>query len=257
MPGQILKHILRHQKFEVQAFVFLPDSKVFPENKWKQWALFTHGYTSHKAVLVNWASKMIEIGTPCVIFDLPGHYLGSYSEIKSFEDFTRYSHELFIEAYNTLKNQLQNLPQKLILGGHSLGAFFSLKALELPIFSSMETQVIAVGFGSPPDHLSHVFDTPLFQKTLELRSQLVSSHIPTNKIFPWLKEQKNNLNLANKNIHLICGKDDIVVGQKGLEGLTQKLDELGNMVTIDQPTKLPHHLPENAAPYIAHFVKRM
>ena len=121
---------------------------------------------------------------------------------KDFQSFalptelSRVTPQLFISALN-----LFDSPSKVIFGGHSLGALMSLKA-------SMLTKVdlvCCVGFGLDHPSKPHLFETPLFQETLHLRSQLVSPSIRHEILFPWLKEQKINLNISNQKYLSSCG----------------------------------------------------
>jgi hypothetical protein len=246
---RILKKYLVHPKFKVQAMCFLPDT--LDSDKM---AIFTHGYTSSKSSIVNWAIRLCEENIPTVIFDQPGHYLGSFEEIESFDDFTNHAHELFQLAYEwitefTAKNNF------LIIGGHSLGALMSIKALNL--FNHIENKVaIAVGYGLNPDQKVHLFDTPLFEKTIAIRNQLVSPHLDKDKMFPWIRNQKENFHISGKRIHLICGANDVVVGRGGAEYLRTLL-AVDNEVTLEEPKALAHHQPELAAPHIYSFIKKL
>ena len=70
------------------ALLFLPDpSRPIKEGL----AVFCHGYTAHKGDLLTWASRLSEEGLTTLIFDIPGHYLGSYNEVESFEEFKNFA----------------------------------------------------------------------------------------------------------------------------------------------------------------------
>ncbi|MCM2351768.1 MAG: hypothetical protein NDI69_17260, partial [Bacteriovoracaceae bacterium] len=56
--------------FQVNALAFLPSIEGDRKIK-SEWAFFTHGYTSHKGDCLNWATRLVEIGVPCLIFDQP------------------------------------------------------------------------------------------------------------------------------------------------------------------------------------------
>ena len=241
----VYKTVLRHEHFSVNAMAFIP------QNPRPQLAIFTHGYTSHKAAILTWATRLEQSRVPTVIFDLPGHYLGSYQELNSFENFTSHAHELFKLAYDWLKG-FADEEDTLILGGHSLGALLSIKALEL--FDHKNILSIAVGFGLNPNQKTHIFDTPLYEKTLVLRNQLVSEHLDKDKIFAWIKEQKEHLNINGQRIHLLCGEDDMVVGTGGVEHLAQILKD--NNLSIEKPNRLPHHQPDLASSHINSFLKK-
>ena len=134
----------------------------------------------------------------------------------------------------------------------------SLKALELPVFIDLKTLCVAVGFGMNPTLTSaaHVFDTSFYQKTLNIRRQLVSPCLDSTVVFPWIKVEKEQLKLTGKRIHLITGSDDLVVGAGGMEDMRRHLTELGNKVTVFEPVKLAHHEPTNAAPHLYAFLKQ-
>jgi hypothetical protein len=47
----------------------------------------------------------------------------------------------------------------------------------------------------------------------------------------------------------------MVVGKDGTQRLAQQMIDQGNEVVLEMPQKLPHHLPEGAAPHIKKFLK--
>jgi alpha-beta hydrolase superfamily lysophospholipase len=244
--------------FQVNALAFLPAL----ENLKTERALFTHGYTSHKGDCLNWATRLVERGVPCLIFDHPGHYLGSFHDLKSWEDFRDHVHELFSEGYVRLQSLIDvhlgdgtHAPRAVILGGHSLGAFTAIKAMELPAFHSVQKVALAVGIGIGQRQATHLFETAFYEKTLSIRRQLVSPHLDSKVVFSWLKNSKENLTVYQQRIHLITGEDDIVVGAGGLEAFIEVLEKNGNVVTYERPKKLPHHEPGAAAPHLYAFLK--
>lgn len=244
--------------FAVNAFAFLPLGSPKTE-----WAVFTHGYTSHKGDCLNWATRLVETGVPCLIFDQPGHYLGSFHEVNSFQDVKDHCHELFGEGFTRLGALMdQHLGfgqypacQSIILGGHSLGAFTSMKALELPQFKDLKRVGVCVGIGIGQHQATHLFETAFYEKTLAIRRQLVSEHLDSKAVFAWIKDGKQNLTVSGQRIHLITGEDDIVVGNGGLEAMVKVLEENGNSVTWERPRKLPHHEPGAASPHLYSFLK--
>lgn len=260
---EIKKIVLESEHFNVNALVFLPEvEKHIKPN----FALLTHGYTSHKGSILNWPMRLAEEGMPVVLFDLPGHYLGSYNEVKKFEDFTSHAHELFEKAFHSLKNIyleefplnehfFESLESQIILGGHSLGALLAIKAMKLNCFKSYKRLAACVGFGLPPEGVTHIFNSPFYKSTLKIRGQLVAPAISPDKIFPWIKEEKEALNLTGEEFYFLSGQDDMVVGKDGVERLVKQLEDLGNTVHLEKPTKLPHHLPETAAPHIKKYLK--
>jgi hypothetical protein len=246
--------------FNVNALAFLPASGNPIRS---EWAIFTHGYTSHKGDCLNWATRLVESGVPCLIFDQPGHYLGSFNEAESLEDFKQHVHEIFGVGFNRLEGLLEaQLGQgqfpacsSVILAGHSLGAFTAIKALELPEFKQLGRIAVGVGIGVAQTQGSHVFESAFYQKTISIRRQLVSPVLDSSEIFPWLKEEKTRLSVANQRIHLITGEDDVVVGAGGLEAFMQLLQNNGNEVSWEKPRKLAHHEPGAAAPHLYAFLK--
>lgn len=246
--------------FQVNALAFIPSSDGAIK---AEWAIFTHGYTSHKGDCLNWATRLVDVGVPCLIFDQPGHYLGSFQEVSNFEDFKEHVHELFGEAYVRLQGLMDQhigLGQfppnsSIILGGHSLGAFTSIKALGLPIFSQLNHLSIAIGIGIGQQQATHLFETAFYEKTLSIRRQLVSPHLDSKTVFSWLKSAKENLILSGERVHMITGEDDVVVGPNGLEAFIKVLEDQGNVVTWDKPKRLPHHEPGSATPHIYAFLK--
>lgn len=262
MASKVITLELSLPWFQVNALAFIPSLE--GKNKIKsEWALFSHGYTSHKGDCLNWATRLVEVGVPCLIFDQPGHYLGSFHEVNSLEDFKEHVHELFGEAFNRLSGLMDvhlgvgqfPAPKSIILGGHSLGAFTSIKALELPVFQNLNRVAVGIGAGIGQTQATHLFETAFYEKTLSIRRQLVSPVLDTKLVFAWLKDSKIGLTVSNQRIHLITGEDDVVVGAGGMAAFAKVMEEHGNVVTTDQPKKLPHHEPGTATPHLYSFLK--
>jgi alpha-beta hydrolase superfamily lysophospholipase len=262
MTIKIIKTKLSYLDQEINALAFLPSPTASVK---KALGVFTHGYTSHKGSILSWATRLAEEGIGTLIFDQPGHFLGTYSEVEDFEQFKELVPELFYQGLLKLKELfLEELPLsahildeddfKVILGGHSLGALTSLLALDTPELKEMNTISICVGLGMPPVGITHIFESPFYKSTLNIRSQLVSKAIGPEFILPWIKKEKENLQILNKRIHFITGADDIIVGRGGTQIMADKL-ALHNDISFDEPPKLPHHLPEMAAPHIKKFLR--
>ena len=247
--------------FTTHAMAFIPNPE--PSKIKSQWALFTHGYTSHKGDCLNWATRLSEAGVPCMIFDQPGHYLGSFNEANSLEDFKQHSHELFGEAFLRLQGLMERewegtlYPQcsAVILGGHSLGAFNAIRALTLPQFKDIQRLAVGIGIGIGQSQATHIFETAFYEKTLNIRRQLVSPALDAKEVFAWLKAEKENMTISNERMHLITGEDDVVVGNSGLDAFMRVLEEHGNAVTFDRPKRLPHHEPGMATAHLYSFLK--
>lgn len=262
MPIKVICTELTLPWFQVNALAFIPALKTDTSVK-KEWAIFTHGYTSHKGDCLNWATRMVEADVPCIIFDQPGHYLGSFNEVKSLDEFKEHVHELFREAYVRLGELLENnlgpgnypRPENLILAGHSLGAFTAIKALELPEFAPLKRLAIGVGIGIGQRQAIHIFETAFYEKTLAVRRQLVSPVLDSKDVFGWLKDSKESLTISNQRIHLITGEDDVVVGAGGMEAFLKILEDNGNSVTWEKPKRLPHHEPGAATAHMFSFLK--
>ena len=253
MSIKIIKKTLENQYFSFNAMVFLPSEEVQTRSVW---GLFTHGYTASKSDCISWAQRLADIGIPCAIFDLPGHHLGSYNFVNSFEDFKNNVHHCFIDAYEFLSTELNSPCEKIIFAGHSLGALLAIKALELDYFNSFDKLSIGVGIGISQHKTVHLFESSFYQKTLDIRRQLVDTNIDSDLVFPWIKEEKLKLSMRNHRIHLITGLDDVVVGEGGAEALQFNLQALDNEVSLAEPKKLPHHEPSMAATHIYSFVKK-
>ena len=240
--------------FEFNSAIFLPDV----ENRIGHCAIFTHGYTASKSDTITWAQRLSESGIPSVIFDLPGHYLGSINEVSSFELFKSKAHHCFSYAWSYLQSELSEgyIPETFILGGHSLGALMSVKALELETFKSNNSMAIGVGLGIGQHKNTHIFESSFYQKTLNIRRQLVCPELDSDKVFPWIKEEKENIETSNSRVHLITGADDVVVGAGGMEAFAKKLLDNDNHVTTHEPKKLAHHEPSMASTHIYHFLKK-
>jgi len=252
---------LSYKDQEVHALLFLPD----PSKEVKpSFGVFTHGYTSHKASILSWPSRLVEEGMSCIIFDLPGHYLGGFAEVENFEEFKAEAPNLFELGFQALKNAfIEEFPLydhyfdsdelKVAIGGHSLGALLSLLALEK--MSLENVMAVCVGLGLPPAGVTHIFDTPFYKSTLNIRGQLVSPALCPKNIFPWIKEAKEDLSMKDSRVHFITGEDDLVVGDDGSERLVKNINHSGNHVSLEKPSRLPHHQPELAASHVKRFLK--
>lgn len=266
---KVLKVFLDYQNQKTNALVFLPEvhgeesSQILPV-----FAILTHGYTADKSSILNWPIRLTEAGVSAILFDLPGHYLGNFSEVSDFGHFKEHAHELFLSAFLKLKecfleefplneNMLESDQLKLVFGGHSLGALLSLKALKLPEFGPYQKLSISVGLGMAPKDIVHLFDTPFYKSTLRIREQLVSSALSSDNVFPWIKDEKLMLDVHGETIHLITGSNDMVVGEDGMERLAESLLLKKNNVTTEKPAKLPHHEPQLAAGYVKKHLKKI
>lgn len=249
----IHKFHLDFEGHDLNALAFMPKPETGPI---KSLAVFSHGYSSHKGSILNWPIRLAEEGIPTVIFDLPGHYLGSFSEVPSFEVFKKHCRFLFEQAHSKFADLAGIKPKKAILGGHSLGALLSLQAAQSEYFNQFDTTIICVGLGKLEVNAKHLFQSNFYKSTLNVRAQLVAKELRPDVMFPWINTAKNNIDLQNKRIHLITGADDIVVGAGGAQRMAEALAKLGNEVSLDLPVKLPHHLPEQAAGYIKKFLKK-
>ena len=260
MSLKIIPVILENKYFTFNALAFLPSLDDDAPSIKSEWCVFSHGYTASKSDCLTWATRVSEAGSPAIIFDHPGHYLGGINSVNSFEEFTEHAHKNFALAFQKLQELMQgHAPDSglktIVLGGHSLGALLCLKALNLPELAKFETLAIGVGIGIGQHKAVHLFESSFYQKTLNVRRQLVSPALDSSLMFPWIKDEKLKLNLYQKRIHLITGLDDLVVGKGGLEALRFELSAQ-NIVTTFEPNKLQHHNPSGAATYIYSFLKK-
>ncbi len=252
MTLRIKKIDITRGTWKSHAFIFLPSKDTELKNAI---GVLTHGYTSHKGSILTWPTRLAEEGIASILFDLPGHYLGSFNEVNSFDEFKNKSHELFYSAYQGLSSEIDTKDKKLILAGHSLGGLLACKALGLNEFDGIDKLAIAVGLGLAPDKGTHLFETDFYKSTLIIREQLVSPELNHENVFNWLKAEKESLSITGHRVHLITGMDDLVVGKSGSERLKQLLEDKGNTVSLNRPTKLPHHLPEMGAAFVKKFLK--
>lgn len=248
---------LKNHHFLVNAFAFIAPKEKYQEN-YK--AIFTHGYTASKSDLISWASRLADSGISSLIFDLPGHYLGSYNRVESFTIFTEFTHHLFYQAMITLKDLEKNYypatsDPHYFLGGHSLGALMAVRSSLLPDFVKLKKTYIGVGFGLNEEVKTHLFDTDFYSKTLNIRKQLVAPEITSDLMFPWIRSMKRLDEIKDQNICIITGVDDVVVGKDGAKNLANNLSTQ-NTVELIEPSRLPHHQPELAASHIYSYIKQ-
>jgi len=251
MDFELVQKHLEHNDIKVQALKFIP--KVSHQDMRGTVAIFTHGYTSHKGDLVNWAYHLLQLNIPSLIFDLPGHYLGSFNEVDNLEKFNLGVPALFEKALLQLD---EYNPVNIILGGHSMGAHYSLLALNQESFHEANTFNICVGLGHKDQDKPTFLESSLYKETLDLRKKLVSKVLFPEYIIPLLKESNEKLQFKNKKIHLISGKNDVIANEKSLEKFKERLWLQGNYVTTETPGNLPHHQPELAAAFIRNHVRK-
>jgi len=261
MPLTILKKTLPYKYQQTHALLFIPNEKKKLKNSL---ALITHGYTSHKGSLLNWAMRMAEEGIPTALFDLPGHHLGNFSEVENFEDFKNLAHVLFFEAHKILLNELSKIYPRfvyndILFAGHSLGALMALKSYETKDLypQNKNFHYICVGLGISDSQKPHIFETDFYKSTMSARSQLVSPALKPENIFPWIREEKDNFKITGQRIYLLAGEDDLVISRNGVNNLAKILNENGNELIIEQVKHLPHHMPELAAPHIKKHLRRI
>lgn len=234
------------------ALLFLPQ-----DISKKSFAIFSHGYTADKNSILTWATRFSNEGIPVALLDLPGHYLGSYNDVTSFELFSEKAHYIYQSAFNLLKDEINfEGNETAILGGHSLGALLALKAFSLNEFSYFPGLGLCVGFANPPKDKDHIFSTELFKDAMEIRSQLVSPSLCPENIFQWIREEKLGLKVSGKNIYLITGQDDFIAPPQSAEELKAYLETQNNTVSLDTPKSLPHNFPDRAAPHLYNYVKK-
>ena len=251
---EIKRIVLTLGSFAVNGIFFIPAAKTNPN--FNKFAIFTHGYTSHKGDVLSWAHRMAFAGLHSAIFDLPGHYLGSFNEVNDFNEFTNNSHLLFLKAFEQL-HFLSNInPELLILGGHSLGSYFSLLALDIPELANIRRCATCVGSTYSQKQDKIFLESDFYHDTLKLREQLVSPCLRSSQMFPWIKERISLLSTQSHKIHLITGEDDIVATPQGTMSLYNHLKNLGNDMTLYFPNTLPHHRPELAASFIYSYLKK-
>mgnify|MGYP005641805439 CR=1 FL=1 len=239
----INKITLETSELKTNALAFIPSE---PKNNYC--GVFTHGYTSHKGSILPWAQKMMELSIPTILFDLPGHFLGSFNDVSTFEVFSNQTHELFNKAHEILGRD-----KKLISGGHSLGGLFSL----IHAKDYQPELIFCAGLGLSDPKKTHLFQTPFFKETMNLRSELVSKTISPEITFPWISKTKQNLSCKEKKIVLVAGKDDIIIDKEvGLNRLGNILKK-NNQVEIIAPPSLPHNQPERAGVYLKQVAKKI
>lgn len=225
--------------------------------------IFTHGYTSHKASILSWLQKLSQNGYHAIIFDLPGHFLGGLKKEVNFNDFTTQSHMLFESAVKYAQSNFQNDHLKsIVIGGHSIGGYFSLMASNLEIFKKFQTYVYCVGLGVGEKGKISVMQQSLFKPTLDFRAELISKDIHPDAIFPWLSNVKRELSLQNQNYTLITGKNDIICPPQNIQNLTDSLyqnSQDNKNLNIKQHIEqnLPHDKPEMISSFITRQIKKI
>lgn len=242
-------------EFSTEALALFPEGKDHYKNTL---AVFTHGYTAEKTPLLPWAIRLADFAIPTIIFDLPGHYLAHFHELDSFENFQNHAHQLFSFALNSLtKKSLFNINDrtKIIFGGHSLGGLLALKALMNEDIKIYDKLGIGVGVGIQKEDTPHLFETKFYEKTMMIRSQLVSPFLNPQNVFEWLYEEKKNIQTFHQKISLITGLDDFIVGPDGVLRFKELLEKHSNIVHLEQPERLQHNQPELAAGLVYRHVK--
>lgn len=247
----IQKAYLQYRSWKVEGFI------VNPKAHGNTMACITHGYTSHKGQLLNWATRLAQEGVYTGIFDLPGHYLGSFNEVHNFHEFSEHAQDLFFEFIKIMTSFAKRDYSQLVLSGHSLGGLLALKASEHQGLKSYSKIIIPVAIGLDHSDTDHIFQSNFYKSTLEIRQQLVSESLNPQNIFPWIKKEKETLGIMSERIHIISGSDDVVAPSRTVETLRSHLQLNNNIVTTDILGHLPHHLPEIASPHICSFLRKI
>lgn len=250
---EVIPLLVPFENSTTHGLAFLP--KVY-EREDLVLSVFAHGYTSHKGSLLTWASKLCDEGLPILLLDLPGHRLGHFGEVESFEQFIEFTPRLFEQGLDLLEELMLSRWQgkglrRAVVGGHSLGGLFSLM-IDFDALSSRFADVynICVGLGLAPKETNHIFETPLFAATIQLRGQLVAPSILPEVVFPWIKNFKANFFPRGIRAHFLIGSDDVVVPGDGCQRFVNQLLASGNEVSIETVRKLPHHQPELASSFL-------
>ena len=240
------------REWKVEAFCFLPTTS----QPVSSLAVFTHGYTAHKGTILNWGVQLASKNIPTIIFDLPGHYLGSFNEVLDFAEYDQFVHQFFAEAFNYLLQEVNDSTvQNVIIGGHSMGALMSLRASTLQCFNKFNRIIIPVGYGISSQGKSHPLQEPFFKPFLKIRQQLVSPALAPAVVLPWLETTKRSIICTGEVIHIISGTDDVIITADAANRIITHLGK-NNTVTYDLPSRLPHHQPELAIKYILRFLKK-
>ncbi len=250
---EILKGILKLRKWKVEYFICSPSKSNI---EYKSLMAITHGYTSHKGSLISWMFKLKDLGIPSILFDLPGHYLGSFNEIESFSEFKQYSHHLFPAAIKEITKRLRvSSTPNIILGGHSLGALLSIKALNLIGQEHNASSLsVGIGFSYSKTKSKHILETPFFSQGLKNYEQLVSPKLCSKNIFPWIAAEKENIEITNKRVHIISGENDFIINDGAIQ-FANHLRSKNNNITTKIVKNLPHHQPELAIGHIKQFIQ--
>jgi len=247
MNYTIERQILDLNHFAVNSLLFIPK----PEIKINCYAIFTHGYTGHKGDILTWGQRLADCGITVLLFDLPGHFLGSFNDVPSFTDFKVNAYKLFDKAI-TYFNIQQN--DKLIIGGHSLGAFLALQSLNYNCFNQYQTICICVGLGIQQQAKSLSEHNSIFHNMLKERSNLISKNLAPQKMFTWFYDRINSLSIYNQKIFLISGTNDFLIQENHISNLQNTLS-INNQVTVIRPDNLPHHCPDRAVIHIRKLLK--
>lgn len=220
-------------------------------------AICTHGYTSHKGDLIAWADKLTGENIPTLLFDLPGHYLGSFNEVSSLASFFTVAPALFKQAFLQISNHIQLTSDvKIILGGHSLGALVSIIAGgDQSQWQSHHLLHICVGLGVSAGLSKHLFSAPLFAEIMQMREQFVSSCLQASSLLPELYKQKLALKPVQQKIILMVGEDDIISPPADVSRLKKQLEQYTDDVEMITQKHMPHNLPERAATTIRSVLK--
>ena len=250
---QVMQEQLQIEGLAVNALSFLPAVQLRKDRP-QVLCLFTHGYTSSISSILTWGQRFADEGYWCCLLNLPGHFLAGGAELQSFEQFCSLTPQFFHKAYEVMQAKMQSVDY-LLMGGHSLGGLMGLKASQLDCFQGMKKHLVAVGYGQNQEVSQHLFDSDLYAKTMNIRRQLVSAAIDSEVIFPWIRQQKEELQISGENILLLTGEDDVVVGKQGAEFLRDYLQEKNN-VDLIKPKSLSHHRPELAATHLYHYFKQ-
>ena len=112
---KIIKTKLNYLNQETNALIFLPEIGVDDISEVKStFAVFTHGYTADKSSIINWPIRLAEAGVSSILFDLPGHYLGTFSEVLAWSVSTTFTANILLYHLWVTKDEKKEIESDII-----------------------------------------------------------------------------------------------------------------------------------------------
>lgn len=187
--------------------------------------ILAHGFTSGKYSLDHTANYLSGRGYPCITFDFAGHKLGATGgELREMA-------ETVLQVRAVLDWTQQNLAQKVVLVGHSMGG-----AASLALTSEMEREgrklvgIVALCIGENP---SQGFAGLIGKAMLDARADYVAGS-PARELLTQLDSLVASIPPFHATPALfIAGKQDVLISVERVAALAHRVSPHAEVLALD------------------------